>query len=320
MTTFCYYHPDMAGHDPGPGHSERSERITAIVAALQQAALPQLVWKTPAMGNLAPIHLVHDADYVAQVFSAIPAQGYCPIEVNDVVSEHDGGEVTTLSSGSRHAILRSIGAITAAVEAITAGEARNAFCLTRPPGHHALTNKAMGFCVFNNLAIAARYAQRHHGYGRVAIVDFDVHHGNGVQQVFADDASVFLATIHQLPLWPESGYANEIGAGNICNVPTPPDLPREEWLTCWRQKILARLDQENFDLLLIGAGFDAHRDDPKGAQNLTTEDFFTITQELCAFAASHCNSRVISLLEGGYDIQASADSAVSHVKALCAAL
>lgn len=319
MTSFCYHHDACIAHDPGADHSERAERLRTMVDALRRAALPGLEWPEFTSGDRAAILRAHDRAYVDFVFSAMPIHGHQAIEVNEVVSDDDGGEVTTLSPQSADALLYSVGAVTAAVDAVVAGRARNAFCLTRPPGHHALSNKAMGFCVFNNVAIAARHAQQVCGYRRIAIVDFDVHHGNGTQQIFAADPSIFFASMHQLPLWPESGYADEIGVGNILNVPTPPDLPREKWLQLWRDTVLPRLEQEEFDFLLISAGFDAHKDDPKGSQNLQTDDYAAITRDLLAIAATRCAGRVVSVLEGGYDIAASAASAVAHASALCAA-
>ncbi len=315
MTTLCYHHAACIAHDPGVGHSERAARLEAIVTALQATNLP-LQWRESPLGTHAMIERAHDTAYVDFVFNAVPQSGQRVIEVNEVVSDDDGGEVTTLSPASGNALLRTAGAVTAAVDAVLAGAARNAFCLTRPPGHHALTNKAMGFCVFNHVAVAARHALAQ-GCRRVAIADFDVHHGNGTQQIFAADPLVFFASMHQLPLWPESGYAHETGIGNIFNLPTPPHLPRSDWLHLWQEQFLPRLAAEEFDFLLISAGFDAHRDDPKGSQNLETEDFYTLTRDLLALADRQCRGRVVSVLEGGYDIAASAASAVAHARALC---
>lgn len=317
--TYCYHHEANEAHDPGPGHSERAERLIEIRKALRAADLPNFDWQEAPLGERAPIERIHSKHYVDFVFNSVPTGGYCPIEVNEVVSDDDGGEVTVLCPRSGEAVARNIGMVTAAVDAVMAGRAENAFCLTRPPGHHALADKAMGFCVFNNVAVAARYAQDRHAARRVAIVDFDVHHGNGTQAIFANDPSVFFASIHQLPLWPESGHADETGCGNILNVPVAPDTSREGWLSLWRAQILARLAREEFDLLLVSAGFDAHRDDIKGSQNLLTEDYHLITRELMTIAARACKGRVIACLEGGYDVAASAASAVATARALCGA-
>lgn len=315
--TLCFYHDANVAHDPGPGHSERAERLGEIYKALRAADLPNFDWVDAPLGDRAPIERVHTKRYVDFVFDAVPADGYREIEVNEVISDDDGGEVTVLCPRSGEAVLRNTGMATASVDAVMTGSAENAFCLARPPGHHALPDKAMGFCVFNNIAVAARYAQDRHGAKRVAIVDFDVHHGNGTQAIFETDPSVFFASIHQLPLWPESGYAGETGCGNILNVPVAPDTTREDWLAIWRQQVLGRLEKEPFDLLLISAGFDAHHDDIKGSQNLLTDDYRTITRELMDVAARKCGGRVIAFLEGGYDVAASAASAVATARALC---
>lgn len=185
-----------------------------------------------------------------------------------------------------------------------------------PPGHHALANKAMGFCVFNHAAIAARYAQKTYGIDKIAIVDFDVHHANGTQKIFEKDSGVFHASIHQLPLWPETGYAHETGCGNLLNVPIAPNTSRDEWLCAWREKILSRVDSEKPKLIIVSAGFDAHKGEPKSRQNLETKDFYTITRDLVALANKHSGGRVISILEGGYNIQLAAESCMEHLRGL----
>ncbi len=314
MTSFCYAHPDNEAHDPGPQHPERSARLAAIIQELQ--SLPKLVRKEAPKTPRDPLTLVHTQKYIDFVFSSVPEKGYRGIEINDTISEYDTGSDTVLSPRSGDAILRSVGGALAAVDDVIHRAADNAFCLTRPPGHHALANKAMGFCAVNNIAIATRYAQKMHKLDRIAIVDFDVHHGNGTQAIFEKDKSVFFASIHQLPLWPESGYAHEIGVGNVLNVPILPNTPREAWLEAWKSNVINRLEKEDFDLLLISAGFDAHRQDPLGSQNLESEDYGTITQDMLDIANQKCEGRTIAMLEGGYDITASAQSAGSMVSAL----
>lgn len=316
MNLHIYHHAACEAHNPGPDHSERSARLTGILHDIRAIAAPETRWIEMPAATRALIERVHMPAYVEYVFNAVPTEGFCEIEVNDVVSEDDGGEVTTLCPESGEAVLRATGGVCAAVDAVMTGETNRAFCATRPPGHHALADKAMGFCVFNNVAIAARHAQAAHGTGRVAIVDFDVHHGNGTQAIFEADPSVFFASIHQLPLWPETGHAEETGAGNILNVPVAPNLTRQEWLQIWREKVIARLAQEAFDLLIVSAGFDAHADDPKGSQNLQTEDYATLMQDLMQIANRNCQGRIIAVLEGGYDLAASAASAAAVVKAM----
>jgi len=315
MTTICFWHPTCAAHDPGPDHSERGARLVAIIDKLH-ATLPDLDWQKANRGDIHAIALVHTPEYSNFVFDAVPTAGYRTIEINEVDSAYDPSEVTTLSPQSGEALLRAVGAVTAAVDHTMSKKGNNAFCLTRPPGHHALANKAMGFCVFNNAAIAERYAQYQHRADRVAIVDFEVHHGNGTQSISFNDASVFRASIHQLPLWPESGYSDEIGIGNILNVPTAPNLSRADWLQVWQEVVLPRLRQEAFDLLIVSAGFDAHAEDPKGSQNLASEDYYAITADLMQIADERCGGRIVSVLEGGYNIRASAKSAAAHVAAL----
>jgi len=316
MTTSCYFHPFCVEHDPGPGHSERSLRLKEIIARLNAPEFKALQWPSVFPGDRGDIALTHTSEYIDFVFDSVPTEGYREIEVNDIVSEHDAGEVTVLCPRSGDAILYAIGAVKGAVDDVMAGKITNAFCAVRPPGHHAEPNKAMGFCVFNNVAVAARYAQRNYKVDRVAIVDFDLHHGNGTQAIFEKDPSVFYCSVHQLPCWPETGHAEETGVGNILNAPVPPGYSRQDWLKQWDEVILSRLEKESFDLLFISAGFDAHRNDPKGDQSLETEDYFKLTTDLMNVAERKCGRRLVAVLEGGYDVDASASSAEAVVRAL----
>jgi len=312
----CFYHPECESHDPGSDHSENVLRLHAIHEALISRLPANVHLKEMPLGEADIFKLAHDADYVDFVFNAIPKEGRKEIEINEVVSDHDGGEVTVLSPRSGDAILRCAGGIKASVDAVMSGNNVRAFCATRPPGHHALRNKAMGFCAFNNVAVAARYAQKAYSIGKIGIIDFDVHHGNGTQEIFAEDRNVIHACIHQLPLWPETGRESEVGCGNLLNVPVPPDSARDVWMSLWKDKIINRLDQEAPEIIFVSAGFDAHKLEPKAQQNLETEDYYTITQDIVRIAKKHAQGRIVSFLEGGYNVSALADSLLEHLRGL----
>jgi acetoin utilization deacetylase AcuC-like enzyme len=249
---------------------------------------------------------VHVAKYVAFVLKNVPTDGYVAI---------DGD--TVMSPASGEAALRAAGALTAAVDAVIGGEAQTAFCAVRPPGHHAEPTRGMGFCFFNNVAIAARHA-RAAGLQRVGIVDFDVHHGNGTQAAFWDDGSVFFASSHQYPLYPGTGAADERGVGNIVNLPLRPGSAGMQFRAGWEREILPALDSFKPELVLISAGFDAHTRDPLANLELTEDDFAWVTARLREIAAKHAGGRIVSTLEGGYDLQALAGSAAAHVTELMA--
>ena len=252
---------------------------------------------------------VHPRSYVDGILEAIPSHGYYGIDMDTVVSP-----------GSGEAALRAAGALCAAVDAVMAGEADNAFCAVRPPGHHAEPQRAMGFCLFNNVAIGAAQARAVHGLTRVAVVDFDVHHGNGTQAMFWDDAELFFGSTHQMPLYPGTGAHNERGvAGNIVNVPLPPFAGSEEFRLAMGEGILPALRQFAPEFLLVSAGFDAHEDDPLAQLRFRDEDYAWATAELRQVAEDCCSGRLVSTLEGGYDLAALASSASAHVRALMAA-
>jgi acetoin utilization deacetylase AcuC-like enzyme len=220
-----------------------------------------------------------------------------------------------MSAGSLTAALRAAGAVIDAVRAVAAGDAERAFCAVRPPGHHAEPETPMGFCLFSNIAIGAREAQAL-GFSRVAVVDFDVHHGNGTQAAFEADETLFLASIHQSPLYPGTGDASETGVGNIVNATAPPEAPREVWRALFDQRLMPALDAFGPDLILVSAGFDAHRRDPLAQQTLEAKDFAWATRAITAVARRHCGGKIVSSLEGGYDLEALGQSAVAHVQAL----
>ena len=302
MSLALYTHTAMLDHRPGAGHPERPERLTAVLEALDAADLDLMrIEARPALR--AEIERVHPAALVDALFEASPAAGLAAVDAD-----------TVMSPGSLKAALLAAGAVIGAVEAVARGEIQRAFCAVRPPGHHAEPERPMGFCLFSSVAIAARAAQAA-GLARVAIVDFDVHHGNGTQAVVETDPSLFYASIHQSPLYPGTGDEDETGVGNVVNAPAPPHAARELWRGLFETRLIPALDAFAPDLVLISAGFDAHRRDPLAQQSLEAEDFAWATRALVE-AAGAAKGRVVSSLEGGYDLEALGRSAAAHVEAL----
>ncbi len=308
MTTLLYSHDACIAHDPGAHHPERPDRLRAVLEALDHEDFEGLDRREAPPAEIAWIERVHDAGYIAATLAAVPASGHAHLDPD-----------TALSPGSGEAALRAAGGLCAAVDAVVAGDGNNAFCAVRPPGHHAEHNRAMGFCLFNNVAIGARHAQAAHGLGRVAVVDFDVHHGNGTQHMFDADPSLFFASTHQFPYYPGSGAAAEVGVGNIVNVPLEAGAGGVEFRAAMNDRILPALRDFGPDMLLISAGFDAHADDPLAGLNFREADYAWATAELCAVADACCAGRLVSTLEGGYDLASLASSAAAHVRALMAA-
>lgn len=307
MTTLYYNHADFLGHDTGPGHPESSARLQAIAKALtakEFAALQRLEAAIPE-GIEAHLALIHTPAMIQKVLTAIPKQG---------LVHFDGDTVASPGSGS--AALRAVATACDAVDKVLAGEGVNAFCALRPPGHHAMPDYPMGFCLFNNVAIAAEYARRHHGLQRIAIVDFDVHHGNGTQAAFYHQPQVLYASSHQMPCYPGSGHRQETGVGNIINLPLPPGTDGGLFRESYQHSILPALHDFKPQLLLISAGFDAHRDDPLAELNLVEDDYRWLTLELMAVAKQYCQGRIVSMLEGGYNLKALASSVAVHVNVL----
>ncbi|MDP6173530.1 MAG: histone deacetylase family protein [Rhodospirillales bacterium] len=305
MTTFIYWHDDCLAHDPGAGHPEQPARLRSVLEALRGEDMGGLAWLEAPLGQAADIARVHSDAHFASVIDAVPATGHRALDPD-----------TVLSPGSGNAALRAVGGITSAVDAVFAGEADNAFCALRPPGHHAEPARAMGFCLFNNVAIGAARACHIHGAERVAVIDFDVHHGNGTQAMFEGDGDLFYGSSHQFPAYPGTGAASERGVGNIFNVPLAPGSGPDEFRTAYEDTIFPALDEFGPEMILISAGFDAHRDDPLCALNLEAGDFTWITGQLTALAHTHCQGRLVSTLEGGYDLEALAQSAQAHVSVL----
>ncbi len=308
MTTILFTHPACVEHDPGSDHPESPERLRAVLTALDDPAFAALERRDAPRVEIAQLARAHDGGYVEQVLAAVPASGHVALDPD-----------TVLSPGSGEAALRAAGAVCAAVDAVVGGEAANAFCAVRPPGHHAERDHAMGFCLFNNVAVGALHARAAHGLKRVAVVDFDVHHGNGTQHMFEHDEGLFYGSSHQWPAYPGTGAADETGEfNNICNFPMAPGEGSAAFRKGYREQILPALRAFDPDLLLISAGFDAHDRDPLAQISLETEDYAWVTGELLAVAGECCDGKVVSLLEGGYNLEALTESVQAHVRVLMA--
>lgn len=305
MTTLLFTHESAEDHDTGPGHPERSDRIRAVKKALDAPTFQALERRESPLADTDQIARIHRRDYVTSLLDTIPSAGYARIDPD-----------TVLSPASGDAALRSVGAAIAAVDAVMAGEAANAFCAVRPPGHHAEPGRGMGFCLFNNVAIAAAHARQVCQVDRVAIVDFDVHHGNGTQAAFWNDPSVMFASSHEYPFYPGTGAEDERGQGNIYNVPLNAMSGSSEFRKGMEHTILPALEEFDPRLLIISAGFDAHARDPLASIQLDDEDFAWITRKLVNIAGEHCDGRIVSSLEGGYDLEALSTSVSAHVTEL----
>lgn len=303
MTLALYTHAAMADHRPGDGHAERPERLAAVLDALADADL-RLDRREATEATVEDLSRVHPRAFIEHILAASPASGLRALDPD-----------TSLSAGSVRAARLAAGAVLDAVAAVAAGEITRAFCAVRPPGHHAEPEQAMGFCVFSTVAVAARAAQAA-GLARVAVVDFDVHHGNGTQAAFEKDPTLFLASIHQSPLYPGTGAEDETGVGNIVNATVAPHAPREAWRSRFEGVLMPALDAFAPDLILISAGFDAHRADPLAHQSLESADYAWATRAVVEVARRVCAGRVVSSLEGGYDLEALGRSAVAHAGAL----
>jgi len=308
MTTLLYTHRACLEHDPGGYHPESPARLRAILGGLDQPEFSALERREAPRAELDEVARVHPRAYIEAVLAAVPQRGHAALDADTVLSPRSG-----------EAALRAVGAVCAAVDAVTEGEADNAFCAVRPPGHHAEADHAMGFCVFNSIAIGAQRARQKHGLERAAVIDFDVHHGNGTQAIFENNPHVFYASTHQSPLYPGTGGRSETGVGNIVNVPLRPMSGSAEFRFAFNEFILPALEDFRPDFILISAGFDAHRADPLAQLMLVEADYAWVTERLMACAARHCQGRIVSALEGGYDLDALAASVAAHVRALMAA-
>ena len=300
-----YTHPACLQHEPGPGHPESPARLRAVLAALDRDRFAALDRIEAPRASREALERVHEPAYVTRILASAPAEGQLRLD-----------EDTVMSPGSAEAALRAAGAVAAAVDAVFDRTASRAFCAVRPPGHHATADRAMGFCLFNNVAVGAAHALAGHGLERVAIADFDVHHGNGTQDIFANEPRVLFVSSHQAPLYPGSGGADETGVGNLLNAPLPPGTGSQAFRRIWEDQLLPRLDAFRPQLLLVSAGFDAHRADPLAQLELDASDYAWLTGRLVEIARRHAGGRVVSTLEGGYDLTALAASATAHVAAL----
>ncbi|WP_375508875.1 histone deacetylase family protein [uncultured Caballeronia sp.] len=306
-STIILSHPACLEHRPGPHHPESPERLKIVLNALRSPEFASLKWRDAPLGTIEQVQLIHDPEFVDDVAEMAPSHGYVPL---------DGGD-TVMSPGSWEAVMRCVGAACAGVDAVMNGDARNAFCATRPCGHHAEPSRAMGFCIFNQAAIAAAYALETFRLERVAVVDFDVHHGNGTQAAFFNRPELFYASSHQSPLYPGTGAASETGVDhNIVNVPLPRGCDSALFRTRIESGMLPAIREFDPQLIIISAGFDAHRLDPLAGLNLEDSDFEWITTELVRIADTACEGRIVSILEGGYSLEALAAGTTVHVRAL----
>lgn len=305
MSTLYLSHPAFLEHQTPLGHPERPDRLRAIERVMEAERFQTLERDQTPLGRLEDARLAHRAAYVDVITRAAPTEGLVRLDAD-----------TTMSPGSLEAALRGVGGAMMAVDEVMTGRVANAFVASRPPGHHAEHDRAMGFCLFNNAAVAARHAQRTHGAERVAIIDFDVHHGNGTQDIFWSDASVFYGSTHQMPLYPGTGERSETGVGNIVNAPLRAGDDGEVFRAAMDEVVLPALDAFGPDLVIISAGFDAHVRDPLAEIRLIESDFAWVTRRLLEIAARRCGGRVVSLLEGGYDLEGLSRSVAVHVGTL----
>jgi acetoin utilization deacetylase AcuC-like enzyme len=301
-----FTHPACLRHDPGPSHPECPDRLRVITAALDHPDFVGLLREHAPLATEEQLARVHPLEYVAEMLALAPGAG-------DIIAI-DGD--TFVGVGSIEAARRAAGGVIAGVDAIMEGWADAVFAAVRPPGHHAERSQAMGFCLFASAAIGALHARARWGLRRIAVVDFDVHHGNGTQHIFAADPNLFYVSSHQFPCYPGTGAHSETGVGNIVNLPLPPGSGSTKFRAAWQNEGLPALRAFAPELLIISAGFDAHLADPLAQLCLQTEDFGWITDELAAVADEHCNGRLVSALEGGYNLQALAASAALHVRRL----
>ena len=292
-------------HNTGQGHPERADRVSAVIESLKKFKNKNLIWKKPSTFDRKLLEITHDNNYVNQVEKSFPEKGLIFLDGDTIVSP-----------GSKQATLDAVGSIITAIDGVQSKEFQNAFCAVRPPGHHAEKNKAMGFCIYNNVAVGAQYLLDKYKLNKVAIVDFDVHHGNGTQDIFFDNEKVLYISTHQYPFYPGTGGDNEKGKyNNIFNIPLPAGTTSEEYLNAY-EFVIKKLKEFKPEFILFSAGFDAHENDPLAQFQLKSKDFYELTKRTLSLAKSCCNGKVVSILEGGYDLNALKESVDYHVKSL----
>ena len=292
-------------HDTGQGHPERADRVTVVIDHLKKVKSKNLIWKKPAKFDLKYLEYAHDKNYLDNVKDCFPKQG---------LNFLDGD--TIVSPGSKDATRDAVGSILTAIDGVMKKDLNNAFCAVRPPGHHAEKNKAMGFCIYNNVAVGAKYLINKYKYNKIAIIDFDVHHGNGTQDIFYKNEKVLYISTHQYPYYPGTGNENEKGKyNNILNIPLPAGTNSEEYLNAYNY-VIKKLIEFKPQFVMFSAGFDAHKDDPLAQLHLNSQDFYEITKRTILSTQQFCKGKVVSILEGGYDLSALTESANKHVNAL----
>jgi acetoin utilization deacetylase AcuC-like enzyme len=307
MNSIIYTHEDCFQHQPGAGHPESPARLSAVLKALKVPEFSHLEWREAPMGTIQQVELIHTPSYVDHVQAMVPSQGHELL---------DGGD-TVMSPGSWNAVMRCVGAACAGVDQVMREHDSNVFCAMRPCGHHAEANHAMGFCIFNQAAIAAEHARKVHGLERVAVIDFDVHHGNGTQNSFFNDSGLFYGSCHQSNFYPGTGHKTEHGvSGNIVNVPLMRGCDSATFRARMSAELMPALKKFAPELLIISAGFDAHELDPLGGLNFTDDDYHWITRELMEAVRDSAGTRVVSVLEGGYSLEGLASGTQAHVRAL----
>ena len=300
ITSDTYHH-----HNTGDGHPEKIDRVTAIIENFKRLDNKNLVWEKPNEFDESHLITTHSSDYIKMVNNSFPKNGFNFLDGDTIVSP-----------GSKDATKDAVGSIIAAIDGVEQKKYKNAFCCVRPPGHHAEKERAMGFCIYNNVAVGANYLIKKYGYKKIAIIDFDVHHGNGTQDIFFDNKNVLYVSTHQYPYYPGSGSEKEVGKyNNILNIPLKAGTTGDEYLNAY-ENVLKKIQEFKPEFLLFSAGFDAHDNDPLAQLKLNSEDFYLITQRTLQISKSFCNGNIVSILEGGYDLKALQESTQRHVDAL----